>query len=156
MPEIGYARSIIDDTPVNGELEKAPSSNWAYDHAVNKDAHHAVFVNRGDSGAYDFTLANLITDGAWRDLDLSAIVPAGALAVLLLILLKDDSAFSLVSLRRNGNTGTIAISRCYIQVADTYTGMDRIVALDAGRVIEYATTNTTFNDISILVKGWWI
>lgn len=31
MPKIGQGRSLFDDTPVNGQIEKGISSNWAYD-----------------------------------------------------------------------------------------------------------------------------
>ena len=37
MPEIGIID--LDDTPVNGELDKGITSNWAYDHAHDHDAH---------------------------------------------------------------------------------------------------------------------
>jgi hypothetical protein len=40
MPEIGIIR--LDDKPVDGELEKGPTSNWAYDHAHDNDAHDLV------------------------------------------------------------------------------------------------------------------
>lgn len=34
MPKIGQGRSLFDDTPVNGQLEKGISSNWAFDENV--------------------------------------------------------------------------------------------------------------------------
>lgn len=37
MGEIG--KPNFEDTPSNGQLEKGPTSNWAYDHAHDPDAH---------------------------------------------------------------------------------------------------------------------
>ncbi len=34
MPKIGEGRNLFDDTPVNGEIEKGITSNWAYDEDV--------------------------------------------------------------------------------------------------------------------------
>jgi len=31
---------ILEDTPTDGQVGKAPTSNWAYDHAANVNAHH--------------------------------------------------------------------------------------------------------------------
>jgi len=31
MPQIGHGSALFDDTPVNGEIEKGITSNWAYD-----------------------------------------------------------------------------------------------------------------------------
>lgn len=39
MSEIGAAKGLLDDTPVNGEVGKGITSNWAYDHAHDPDAH---------------------------------------------------------------------------------------------------------------------
>lgn len=34
--------AILEDTPTNGEVEKAPTSNWAYDHEHNVSNPHSV------------------------------------------------------------------------------------------------------------------
>jgi len=34
----------LEDTPSNGETTKAPTSNWAYDHNADKDAHHSNVI----------------------------------------------------------------------------------------------------------------
>jgi hypothetical protein len=31
VPQIGHGSALFDDTPVNGEIEKGITSNWAYD-----------------------------------------------------------------------------------------------------------------------------
>jgi len=35
----------LDDTPVNAEIEEGITSNWAYDHTADIDAHHFPYFN---------------------------------------------------------------------------------------------------------------
>jgi len=37
--------NIIDDTPVDGEIGKAISSNWAHDHKADASAHHTKYTD---------------------------------------------------------------------------------------------------------------
>ncbi len=39
------ATLILEDSPTDGELLKAPTSNWAFDHDANADAHHAKYTD---------------------------------------------------------------------------------------------------------------
>ncbi len=39
------ASLIFEDVPSDGELEKAPTSNWAYDHKADAAAHHARYTD---------------------------------------------------------------------------------------------------------------
>ncbi len=119
---------------------------------VNSD----MFYNRGDPSAYDFTVTSFTTDGTWRDLDLSAIVPTGAKAVLLLVSVKDDIVNAAIGFRRNGNSNTIAASTILVQVANYINTQDIIVACDANRIIEYQASAVTFTNINVAVLGWWL
>ncbi|MBU2249391.1 MAG: hypothetical protein KKD77_21765 [Gammaproteobacteria bacterium] len=46
--------SVLEDTPTNGELEKAPTSNWAYDHTATLDAHNRNIFQTYRTGEYHF------------------------------------------------------------------------------------------------------
>lgn len=113
-----------------------------------------VFVERGDPAAHDVELAALTTDGTWRDLDLSSIAPAGAVAVLLRVRVRDDAAGSELMLRENGNSNGINVAIVNTQVANVTAYADVWVALDSNRVVEYWATNTTWTSIYINVCGW--
>ena len=115
-----------------------------------------TYVDRGDPAAYDYTQATLTTDGTWRDLDLSGIVPAGAKAVSINLLLADDVAGSFFALRKNGNTNAFLQTPFYIQVVGRLSGHTVTVACDTNRVIEYFASNLTWSTITIVVNGWWI
>ena len=149
---------IWDDTPTNGEVRKGVTSDWAFDHKADASAHHApvaVFVDRGDPADSDYDQAALTVDGNYNDLDLSAIVPANAIAVLLRIKMADAVAIRWCYLRKNGNTNVWNMSTCKTQVNGEWATFDCIVPCDANRVIEYNITAGTAA-FELTVGGWWI
>lgn len=52
---------IFEDTPTDGETGKAPTSNWAYDHKADPDAHHAKdhAATHQDTGDDEISVAGL-------------------------------------------------------------------------------------------------
>ena len=112
-------------------------------------------VYRGDYHAFDFTEADLTTDNAWYELDLSSIVPAGACAVLLYVRVKDADANSHLQFRKRGSANTANRSEVRTQVADIYNHGDLFVFCDSNRRIEYKA-GEEFSEIDITVKGWII
>jgi len=116
---------------------------------------HAVlfFYDRGDPASYDKT--DFTTDGAWHDWDLSAIVPAGAKAVLLFVQIKDDAVGSYLGFRENGNSNAYNVSTIRTQVANIFADGDLICACDSSRIIEYIGSNLAFVTTQAVVKGWW-
>ena len=52
---------IFEDPPTDGEAGKAPTSNWAHDHAADADAHHTKFTITEHDTATRHPLANLDT-----------------------------------------------------------------------------------------------
>ena len=113
------------------------------------------FYDRGDPSSIDFTLSDFTTDEAWHDLDLSNIVPSGAKAVLLSLLIQDDKTLSWVMFRKNGNINEYNVSTRRTQIIDVFVDADIIVSCDVNRVIEYKTENTTFTRLELKVRGWW-
>ena len=115
------------------------------------------FVDRGDPSSVDFSVGDFTTDSTWRDLDLSSIVPVGAVAVLLHVIVKDDVTNSQMLFRRNGNSNVWNRSVVATQAANISIFADIIVSCDSNRVIEYnGITAVAFTTISVIVKGWYI
>lgn len=114
------------------------------------------FVDRGDPAGLDWTQATLTTDGTWRDLDLSAIVPAGAVAVVLETLIADNSVQLTISYRKKGNVNDRNVSTIYNQVSNFFVHAPSIVPCDTDRKIQYNASNIVWTTIRIVVKGWWI
>lgn len=110
----------------------------------------------GNLGAYDYTQAGLTTDGNFYDLDLSAIVPAGATWVYLRVSISDDAAGSSIQFRKNGSSGGYDNPIVGTQVAAVSNHASFFVPCDSGRVIEYKGSNLAFTSIGIAVLGWII
>lgn len=114
------------------------------------------FVDRGDPAAWDKQVGDFTTDGAYHDLDLSAIVPAGATAVLISGYIQDDAINSYLAFRKNGNAQAKIQAVVRTQVIDNPMDFCFIVACDVNRVIEYVGAAVTFTAINFVVSGWWI
>ena len=115
-----------------------------------------TYVDRGDPSSDDFAVGDFTTDFTWRDLDLSSIVPAGAASVYLHLTLQDGAAGSLMQFRKNGQTNSFNLVTALTQVVDLFIASTAVIKLDAGRIIEYRASNTTFDIINVVVLGWWI
>jgi len=115
----------------------------------------AGYVDRGDPATQDYAAGDLTKDGAWHDLDLSAIVPAGAKAVLFSARLRNTGTTKWLQLRKNGNANSWNVAIALTQVAVLYYDADLVVPVDTDRKINYATSSTGWIDIRLTVKGWW-
>jgi len=116
----------------------------------------ASYVDRGDPATSDFTENDLINDNLDHPLDLSAIVPAGAKAVNLLVYIKSPTVDNAVLLRKNGNIYTNNEVRCRTQAANVRIGFDVTCAVAEDRKITYKIAAITWGFIRINVKGWWL
>ena len=118
------------------------------------------YVDRGEPAAADYSetgsKAVLNTDGNWHDLDLSAIVPAGAVAIHIRFTINDNAANSQFRVRKKGNSNIFNLDSALLEVANSYVRGSFIVACDSNRVIEYNGTNVAFASILLTVAGWWL
>lgn len=115
-----------------------------------------IYHDRGDPAAVDFAVGALTISAAFVDLDLSAVVPAGTVAVHLHVQATNGLAGQSVTFRKNGNSNSINIAKVVCQVAAVQTAMDIVVPCDTSRIIEYLATNgNTFSVLNITVKGYW-
>ena len=113
------------------------------------------YISRSNPSGNDFEIGNFTTDGNWYDLDLSSLVPAGAVAVHLYVGLTDDNTAWNLKFRKNGETGqNVAAPQCHIANVDQK--QECIVALDSGRIIEYRAPAIVITAINIIVRGWWL
>ena len=113
------------------------------------------FYGRGDIAAVDFSLSSLTTDGAYHNLDLSLIIPNGTVAVLLRVALVDDAAGSYILFRKKGDANVHRVMVVRSQVANIWTDADGIMPIGESKKLQYQTSNLTFSDMLIVVKGWW-
>ena len=114
------------------------------------------YVDRGDPDAYDFALTNLTADDAWRDLDLSGILPAGVRLAHLFLHVHCVEASIYSWLRENGNSNEINVTRFCTGAERSPRGVSRLVRCDEDRKIEYRIAVATWIFYKIQVVGWFI
>lgn len=115
-----------------------------------------VYVSRGDLAAFDYTVGDFITNENWQDLDISGKVGAGKRLVLVFLRLKDGSVNVIFAFRPNGNSNTFQQSGLVVQTANVAQEGDLLVETDANGKVEYWGTNTTFTNIDVTIKGYWV
>lgn len=151
--------AIVDDTPVNGATDQPVSSNWAFDHKADANAHHtppAPFTDRGDPSAYDIEKVSLTIDANWNDWNISSIVGAAAKLVLLRCTYNNDTLGESFGVRENGNSNAHNASMGSVVEANQYHRRDMLVMTDGSGIIEYRATNGgTWDTLSMMVRGWF-
>ena len=115
----------------------------------------AMYVDRGDPAALDFVIGDFTKDAAWHDLNLSAIIPATAAAVLINIDYDNNAANQHITLRKKGNSNNFNHFKVHTRVAAQNDHALAIVSPDANRVIEYSVANAGWNTLGMTVRGWW-
>jgi len=114
-----------------------------------------MYVDRGDTAAYDYVKEDLTIDGAWHDLDLSSIVPAGAKAILLKTSLQSANPGDAIRYRKKGNTNEINVCGCEALRANVLRTRLGITSIDTNRVIEYNADDIAWTALDIVIRGWW-
>lgn len=106
----------------------------------------------------DKTLVDFTTDGNYKinGLDLSGIVPAGAVAVALKVALSDDAANSFFHIRTNATDSDENTLSSRTQVATITIYNNGVIPIDSDRLLDYQGSNLVFIAINVTVIGWWI
>jgi hypothetical protein len=145
---------LVAQSSVATQALFATAGNPAFRSIAQADV-PAMFTDRGDPSGVDKGIAGFTRDDAWHDWDLSAIVPAGATAVLLRIHLEASSGGLYINFRKNGQSNAVNIAKGFL-VSTAGCWVDLTVACDSGRVIEYLVWNVAgWSTIDVTVAGWW-
>jgi hypothetical protein len=113
------------------------------------------YIDRGDPSDHDFQLIDFTRDGAWHELDLSAIVPAGVSCVSARISISGNSSQQGFAIRKHGNSNDLNVSYTATQWGSVPIHEDIIFACDTNRIIEYRS-NVNLTTINLTIKGWWL
>lgn len=114
-----------------------------------------MFVDRGDPSVYDYAKTDLTLDGAWHDLDLSSIVPAGAKAVFIVGHVEGNGIDWTIMFRKKGNTNEVNHGGMETIRANVERHRSSIVALDTNRVIQYKADNQAWATLDLGIRAWW-
>ena len=148
ISDFGDLKAIEELSGTSGFAKKTAANTWSL-------AAMTSYVDRGDPNAWDYVVGDFTRDNVWHELDLSAIVPAGATAVLVRVAVESSPAPKYFNLRKNGNANVFNITTLATQVAGIPFRDTFIVSVDAERIIEYLVTDTTVTTINFVIRGWF-
>lgn len=112
-------------------------------------------VWRGEVTTPDKVQAGLTCNGIWYDWDLSAIIGAGSVAVLLIVECLHSSALKTIHFRKKGWTTGMNYVGIHNQTTNIWIDGNLWVPCDANRVIQYNGSGT-WTYINIYVQAWMI
>ncbi|MFZ2147459.1 MAG: hypothetical protein WAV28_09575 [Sedimentisphaerales bacterium] len=118
-----------------------------------------MYVERTGYANYDFDDDFWTKDGAWNELDLSAIVPAGASAIAVHSRCKASAINlnSVVFFRMSGQADIVATCKLRPQVIDVSLAALFVIGMPTNRKLEYRIIAAgMIYDLYFTVKGWWI
>jgi len=110
---------------------------------------------RTDLDTYDFVLADFTTDGNWRELDLSDILPSNAQAIVIYCHVQDNAAGNSIEFRSFYDTTDIISVEATTNVANQPLDTEGMIDVSERKVIKYKGTNTTFSAINFAIRGYW-
>lgn len=128
---------------------------WLIDLVIEAIGVPPVFIDRGDPATSDWNQATLTLDGAWHELDISAIVPTNASAILFRGLMRDGAIAKRLGFRKAGHVNAFNTSIMYTQVADVFIQQDCIIAVTTNQKIEYIA-DAGIDLIFLTIAGWWL
>jgi hypothetical protein len=149
----------FENDPADGEFSRGPTSNWAFDHAADAEAHQGLadmWKDRGDIGAVDKEVGDFTQDGNWHDWDISALVGSKAVLVGVRVVMTGPDAGEVFLLQRNGGTAGYNVDQLYLPVANLGIAATLFVQTDAAGVIEYKAGALLgrLSTLNATVCGW--
>lgn len=129
---------------------------WLIDLIIETIGIPPVYIHRGDPAVQDYDHNDFTYDNVWHALDLSAVVPDGAKAVLFHVSAKDAQVQNFGQFERNGGINHTNFSQIIIQVADLTIAYDIVVACDEDRKIQYRFPGVPFDLFDLVIRGWWL
>lgn len=127
---------------------------WLIDLVIEAIGIPPCAIYRGDPASTDVEKADFLVDGAFHNLDLSSIVPAGAKLVLFTLTLKSDAASKYTYWKMKGQTNNANRTTARTQSAGIIISYDCQVFLSEDRMLEYRIQAALWITISLTVKGW--
>lgn len=155
-----HANGAADEIGVaglSGELADAQKTAWAKIPDVPASLATACkFVSRGDAAAYDLSNATMTMDNGFHDWDVSAIVPAAAVAVLVKAYYSQAAgAGNYLEIKKKAYSNPISSFQVWTEVAGIVNAAASPVDIGADRLLQYKCTTTSAN-AGVVILGWWI
>ena len=141
-----YNPTPLDDTPVDAETAKSITSNWAYDHAADLDAH---ILNIGQITKVGSYYCGLPSIGAnTRNADANYLF-------MRFLWIPRDMTFDRIGVEITTAAGVGELARLGLYNVNQTTFAPGTVLLDAGTIAIDATGLIAATINQQLTKGWW-
>lgn len=145
------AKGDTGDTGVKGDTGDTGAKG---DQGIQGLPGNYNYVHRGVAASQDFEAGDLTIDGSFHDLDLSGIIDAGAVLVLIHVVMLGDAADKEVTMLPTGNDSNYAAVQCQTQVANVRRDCQMWVEPDGDRKTRYKVESATWAQLSFTVQGW--
>jgi len=129
---------------------------WLVDLIIEAIGIPPTFIDRGDPAAWDYAAGDFTKDGNWHELDVSAIVPAGATAVLLKYEFQGVAVDTTFEFRKDGNANAYNTAKIRAVIAGVVHYCDCVCPISTDRKLEYRQTGNPIININVVIKGWWL
>lgn len=115
------------------------------------------FIARAPGAGYDFTKAALTDDLNWNQVDVSAIVDAGASAMLIRIYYRDNVAGSALSFKPTVAAASEVYGMKKQIIANAHEQFLGVIPLDGDAFyLKTFPKPTEWLNINIVILGWWV
>ena len=115
-----------------------------------------IFTDRGNVASADFSAGDLTKDGAWHDLDLSGIIPAGTKRVMLRVQIIALATIGVMKVKTKGNAQDVNVDIASMETNGFPENTTLLVVPDADGIVEYWMTNVTYITVLVTVAGWTV
>ncbi len=115
-----------------------------------------IFTDRGNVASADFSAGDLTKDGAWHDLDLSGIIPAGTKLVMLRVQIIALATVGVMKVKTKGNAQDVNVDIASMETNGFPENTTLLVVPDADGIVEYWMTNVTYITVLVTVAGWTV
>ena len=115
------------------------------------------YVDAGDLASPTKGLADFTRDDGHHPLDLSALLPAGTVAINVYLCIKASGGGYGINIKQNGFSNANNILQVIAQAANVYTSSSGVLGVGSTRVLDYATFGgPNISDLIFVLKGYWI
>ncbi len=129
---------------------------WLIDIILETVGVPPCFIDRGDSNVFDWSHPALVSDGAFRTLDVSAIVPITAKGLLFTSVIVNAGVLKGLTLRPQPTSGIANYSVLNSQVANVPNLGDMAIAIGPNRTFQYSLSPGGWLVVDLALKGWWL
>ncbi len=124
---------------------------------INPQGNVLAFVDRGNFTGNDFTQADFTVTDTYTAFSLASIVPTNTKLVLFTAHVVSTTGNKIFRLRNTDHTNNTNRTTLVAQVANVDAYADMVCSVNSSRQLDYyISAGTTWSQIELIIRGWWI